>query len=606
MSELIEPSKTLQTAKVIVNNSEQLQQMIKDKTKGLIDKPEGYKLKILWVSESSVLGTGFSNYTNEILRRLHETDEYEIAEMGSYVSAQDPRLESIPWKHFAVLPDVVNGKPDPQQDQIYRTKNTNQFGEWKFDSVIAEFKPDIVVDNRDWWMAEFEERSKFKDNFVWILLVPVDGHPQKWEWIASYERAHKVLTYSKYGKKVLEQQSGGKIKVWGVPSPGADLDVFKPMDKEKIRDKYCIKPELKIIGTVMRNQARKQYPSLIQAFRYYHDHYPKDFKNTVLHIHTSIPDVGWDIEESLIRTGMLRHVIFTYKCDACDHVFVSWFMSKKENKFMGRCEKCGEMKAHTPNTQSFLDRKQLAEIYNLFDVYVQFSISEGFGMPIVEAKACGVPIMCTDNTAMSEQARNGGGFPIPTVKDGEEFSTFTECLGTTNGQGMREWDLPSRVGLAKMWSKFFNLEKEDREFLSKQARKCVEEHYDWNKCGEFWKDLFNNTQIKDREQYWNRPIFLLNKTEGKEIKGMVDIPKNLSNEDFILYLYDNILEEEVEDGHKGFNDWMKSMDSGVTRDQIVNYFVQIADNNNKYEYLRCGIFSPQNIFTNQRRRIMLI
>ena len=52
------------------------------------------------------------------------------------------------------------------------------------------------------------------------------------------------------------------------------------------------------------------------------------------------------------------------------------------------------------NVGDGVDTKTLASIYNLFDVYIQPANSEGFGLPIVEAAACGVPVMATDYSVL--------------------------------------------------------------------------------------------------------------------------------------------------------------------------------------------------------------
>jgi hypothetical protein len=39
----------------------------------------------------------------------------------------------------------------------------NKFGEFSFNNVLLDFMPDFVMDIRDWWMLEFEERSPFRE-----------------------------------------------------------------------------------------------------------------------------------------------------------------------------------------------------------------------------------------------------------------------------------------------------------------------------------------------------------------------------------------------------------------------------------------------------------
>ena len=44
----------------------------------------------------------------------------------------------------------------------------------------------------------------------------------------------------------------------------------------------------------------------------------------------------------------------------------------------------------------------MAQLYSTFDVLLNPSQGEGFGIPMVEAQACGVPVIATDHSAMKE------------------------------------------------------------------------------------------------------------------------------------------------------------------------------------------------------------
>ena len=51
------------------------------------------KKKILFCSEASYLNTGYATYSREIIRRLHASGKYEVAEFASYGKDGDPRIE---------------------------------------------------------------------------------------------------------------------------------------------------------------------------------------------------------------------------------------------------------------------------------------------------------------------------------------------------------------------------------------------------------------------------------------------------------------------------------------------------------------------------------
>jgi len=94
-----------------------------------------------------------------------------------------------------------------QQDPAQPGQNTNQFGRWKFEHVLSDFRPDIVIDIRDWWMVAFQERSPFRKYFNWLVMPTVDSIPQKEEWINTYNGATYVMAYSDFGIDSLRKSS---------------------------------------------------------------------------------------------------------------------------------------------------------------------------------------------------------------------------------------------------------------------------------------------------------------------------------------------------------------------------------------------------------------
>jgi len=50
----------------------------------------------------------------------------------------------------------------------------------------------------------------------------------------------------------------------------------------------------------------------------------------------------------------------------------------------------------------FVDHADIPHLYRASEAMVMPSLYEGFGLPVVEAMACGTPVACSDNSALAE------------------------------------------------------------------------------------------------------------------------------------------------------------------------------------------------------------
>ena len=50
----------------------------------------------------------------------------------------------------------------------------------------------------------------------------------------------------------------------------------------------------------------------------------------------------------------------------------------------------------------FVEREELPNIYKLIDILLYPSIYEGFGLPILESMSCGKPVVCSNNSSITE------------------------------------------------------------------------------------------------------------------------------------------------------------------------------------------------------------
>lgn len=515
------------------------------------------KRRVLFSGEASWLSTGFSTYNREILKLLHATDKYELAEFGSYGRQDDPKTKQLPWRFYGAMP------LNEEEERIYKSNPQNQFGAYKFDAVVSDFQPDIVVDARDPWMLSHILKSRFRANFKTVLVPTVDSHPQKPEWIEElFKKSDVITTYSDYAKRVLESDG---VKIAGVTSPGVDIETFKPLNKEQIRSDWGIQKGIFVIGTVMRNQKRKLFPDLFEAYailRKKYDNIP-EVKKSVLLCHTSYPDLGWDLKELLHRSGVLRHVIFTYHCDSCSRNFFSWFL-ECDPKGNGRCLFCGKQTAHMPNTHNGIDSKELAEIYNVMDIYIQPSICEGWALPIVEAKACGVPGLYQNYSAMEDHVNNGGGLPINIGR----FFTEAETMAVRS--------MPDQNDIVEKL-KMLLVNHKKRLELGKEARACVEKMHAWSVTSSKFEKIIDSLDIADRKKTWNARALIKIVPNGR-------IPDGLTDEQFVLLLYRAILDREPD--MPGFNHWLAQLANGTPRQNVESFFRNEIESHNKFEQVR--------------------
>lgn len=479
------------------------------------------KKRILFCSEATFLNTGYATYTREILNYLHKTGKYEIAEMASYGQRNDPRAANIPWKYYGVSPNTdCEPKASEEELRSYQSSGTFQFGEWIFEHVCLDFLPDVVFDIRDFWMLEFAERSPFRPYFKWCLMPTVDAKPQARQWVATYSSADACLTYSDWAGEVLLEQTGGNINYLGSAPPSAH-EAYKPVSDKKLHKLTMgINPDYKIIGTVMRNQRRKLYPDLFAAFRKFLD--KSEDKKFYLYCHTSYPDLGWDIPELLQEYGLASHVLFTYICPETKEVFPSLFHGAvAQSPFTGRW---GSTLSNVKNGASY---EQLSSIINLFDLYTQYANCEGFGLPYVEAAACGIPVCGTDYSAMESEIRKLEGYPIKPAALYKELETG--CLRA----------VPNNDLAAQYFLDFFAKTDEQRAAEGKRTRDNFEKHFQWNMSGKKWEDYVDSIEILPIEYTWaSQPKLHIPAAKPSEL------PKSISTNQLARWLIVNVLGDQ--------------------------------------------------------------
>lgn len=442
------------------------------------------KLRVLACTEVSYLSTGYAVYIREIFKRLHATQKYELAELACYAAPGDSKLQQIPWKVYPNLPS------NEEERKVYESNVINPFGAWKFESTCLDFKPHVVFIYRDHWFDAFAVNSPYRKYYNLLWMPACDGYPQAKQWIADYCTADAISTYSDWAIEVLQHQANNSLNIIGSTSPAAD-ESFQPVENRKEhKAKYGLE-NMMIVGTVMRNQRRKLFPDLFQSFRTFLDQSGR--KDVLLYCHTGYPDRNpWNIPELINDYGLSNKVILTYRCNpnrgGCGFAFPSFF-----SDFVKICPHCRKLTATTADYQNGVDNNFLKDIYNLFDVYIQYANMEACGMPQIEAAACGVPLMAVDYAGMGDIVKKVEGIPLPPLTMSKEIET---------GRFMA---VPDNNWTANKFDEFFSLTEEDRDAWRRKTRENYLKHFGYEKSAAKFAKYFDSLNPEELNKKWNSP-----------------------------------------------------------------------------------------------------
>lgn len=300
-------------------------------------------LRILWVSDSPLLGTGFGRVTREVTTRLARVPGLEVACLGWGYDGWPYDRARFP---LAIYP---SGGPTA--------------GPENFQRVVAEFQPQVVITLGEIWMIEWLATHRARVRFKWIAYVPIDGGPFYPPWAAVLKDVDELVAMSHFGRRVL--QAGLPSRRVPVIYHGVDPAVFRPLpEREQLKAHERLRGKF-VIGCVARNQPRKNIPALVQAFAAL----SRRLDDIHLLLHMNPCDVGYDLVTLLQRY---------------------------------RLEGRADLSSPDFALNEPLADAQLNRLYNLGDVTALPSTGEGFGLPILESLAAGVPVVATNCSACRE------------------------------------------------------------------------------------------------------------------------------------------------------------------------------------------------------------
>jgi glycosyltransferase involved in cell wall biosynthesis len=486
------------------------------------------KKRILMCAEYHGVNSGFGRYTKEILTALHKRPDFEIAEFASYRKEGLPNND-VPWRVYANEP--LDGTPEKE---AYKNNPINQFGQWRFEKTVLHFKPDIVFDIRDYWMFAYQETSPLRKYYHWVVAPTIDSIPQKPEWLKTYENADVVLTHTDWAENYLKQQNR-PINIQGCVTDSVDPTIFKPVGHTKSyhKMKYGLPSDAIVIGSVMRNQKRKLIPELFRSLQQLLNDVGRSQK-IFLYLHTSFPEThGWNIPELLQEFGVSNNVLFTYYSPHKKDIIISPYKGPKIVHTDGSRDAFYVF----PNVIHGVSNKQLSDIYNCFDIYVQYAICEGLGIPQLEAASCGIPIFSVNYSGMEEITNKVNGIKINN-RLCKELETGAERA------------IPDNNHLISEIKKWMSLDKKDKSALSKKTRELLVENYSWEKTANKMIEIFDSLPPKN---IWDQPM---------TTNATAKVPDGLSNRDFVYWIVNNIIQSPELIKTSLIQNIIKNMDEG--------------------------------------------
>lgn len=427
------------------------------------------KIKVLSVGECSYINSGYGMYNNGLLRELHKNPNLHIQEFGLFFNPINNKSNTIDWDFYPnILPEhaIMDSDEKFNSWKEWANHTPNHMGGPLFEHILLESQPDVVIANNDAWHLRYLIDSPYRRFYKLVCLFACDSIPQSWTWIEDMKLCDAVLTYSEWGKREIEKQSP-EIKVFGSAPPSCP-HVFQPLDKNAVRANFGIAPDAKIIGTVMRNQIRKLFPSLFSLFaRYLQDTNDKD---TYLYVHSKYPDGSWCFPQLIQEYGIAHRVLFTYRCQVkeCKHVFSSLYQD------IAQCPKCSSFSGVMPGTMDGVSDEELCQIYNLFNLYIQYSNAEGYGLTQPEAAACGVPVVSVKYSAMEDMEKSIDAKMVNVL-------TYSRDLNTAQNRA-----IPDDNHALSIIKEFFSKPTSVRNIFGIRTRKAFEQYYSWGKTADTW------------------------------------------------------------------------------------------------------------------------
>ena len=487
--------------------------------------------------------TGFGKNSKNILKYLYKTGKYKIVEAANMRMDGDPELELLPWKSYGAIPKNYSSLSEAD-------KRKAGYGHFQIDKIVEEVRPDVYIGVEDIWAFTDYHRKPWWNKvncMVWTTLDSLPILPQAVEYAP---RIKNYYVWSSFAERAFKEMGYDHVKTL---RGSLDVDNFHKLEDEKrvqLRKFHDIDNDDFVIGFVFRNQLRKSVPNLLDGFKLFKE----KNSNAKLLLHTHWGE-GWDINRLIDEKKIDRSdILTTYFCSSCNAYHVRPFTGQKQ-----RCRECGEETLNTTNVSQGCSEEQLNEVYNLMDVYCHPFTSGGQEIPIQEAKLAELITLVTDYSCGEDScSEESGGLPLQWNEYREPGTQFIKA--STDPKDIN-----------KNLQKVYDMSEEERSEKGKKSRQWVIDNFSVEVIGKKLEEIIDAMPYLD---------------EDVDIKNLVfnefyEMPEGLSNHDFVINLYKNILLEDVDENIDGYKKWYMDLETGqINQTQLYHHFIEVAKREN--------------------------
>ena len=322
-------------------------------------------MKVLWYSNAPWTGTGYGQQTDIFTRRLL-ADGHDVAVHANF-GLHGAKLD---WHGMPVYPQGF----DTWSNDIAGLHAQHHF----------RGQRGVIITLCDVWVLK---GPAWEENEV-ISWTPVDHQPAPPKVIDYFKHSKATpVAMSLWGQERLA--AAGLEDVWYAPH-GIETNIYKPTPEiggTSVRELFGLPEDAFVFGMNAANKGnhkiRKSFPEVFTAFAMFHRQHP----DSLLHLHTEKfgQTMGVDLKRLAVSCGVPETAIsFT-------------------DQYAYRLG---------------LSPEALAGMYTAWDCLLAPSMGEGFGIPVIEAQACGTPVIVSDFSAQPELV--GSGWTVGGVRDWDE------------------------------------------------------------------------------------------------------------------------------------------------------------------------------------------